>query len=83
MVHVIPGLALDLLERVVARHADAVRADDRVQHRLVVPLGDVLGEQLAINLDPVVVAVLPDDKRPVLSNQPRLAKRQQSRENRQ
>ena len=76
MVHVILGFALNLLERIVARHANAVRADDRVEHRLVVSRGDVLGEQLAIDFDAIVFAVFPDGERAFLGGVERLAKRQ-------
>jgi len=75
VMHMILGFTLDLLERVIARHADAVRADDRVEYRLVVSRGNVFGEQLAIDLDAQVVAVFCDGERPFLGSVERLAKR--------
>ena len=78
MMHVVSGLALDFFERIITGHAHPMRADDRVKHRLVIALGDVLREQLAVDLNAKLVAVLLDLNRPLLCIQLRLAKCQGS-----
>ena len=59
VMHVVSGLALDFFERIITGHAHPMRADDRVKHRLVVALGDVLRKQLAIDLDVAEVDYYP------------------------
>ena len=76
MVHMILRFAFDLLERIIACHPHTVRANDWVKHRFIISRRDVFGEQPAINLDTIVVAVFLDDEWPFIGGIARLAKHQ-------